>query len=188
MINKLSAVLLCVLILLCLVACDKSVSDSPSSPNHPTSESNSDINKPTDHQPSHEHTDDNPTTDSPETEEPSEQEESVFDSERIRRVTFYTNYGFGEGCEVPDAHMAEITGWLSTFTIGEKAPDLLLPGTNTYHVEVEYTDGEIVKHGLDVISVDGTTYCLEYGKRPDCFMEILLGNGMIPVQGNTPGN
>lgn len=214
MINKLSTVLLCVLILLCLVACGKSASDSPSSPNHSTSESNADTNKPTDHQPSPERTDDTPsdhvsspdrtddipsdhqpipdrpddtpTTDSPETEEPSEQEESVFDLERIRRVTLYTNYGSGEGCEVPDAHMAEITSWLSTFTIGEKAPDLLPPGTNTYYVEVEYTDGEVVKQGLDVISVDGTTYRLECGKRPDCFMEILSGNAMNPVQGNNP--
>ena len=71
--------------------------------------------------------------------------------------------------------MAEITNWLSTFTVdkNKKLEDIVPPGTNTHYVEIEYLDGTVVKQGLDTISVDGVTYYLNHADAPDCFSEII---------------
>ena len=99
--------------------------------------------------------------------------EPVFATDNITRITFYGYYGTGKGRDVPSEHMTEITNWLGTFTIGEKAPELLPPGTNTYYVEIEYADGTVIKNGLDLISVNGTAYYLRSDKAPDSYMEII---------------
>lgn len=100
---------------------------------------------------------------------------TVFDTENIARITFYAYYGHGKGSDVPAENMAEITNWLSTFTVdkNKKLEDIVPPGTNTYRVEIEYIDGTIVKQGLDTISVDGVTYYLKHADAPDCFSEII---------------
>ena len=100
---------------------------------------------------------------------------TVFDTENIARITFYAYYGQGKGSDVPAENMAEITNWLSTFTVdkNKKLEDIVPPGTNTYRVEIEYIDGTIVKQGLDTISVDGVTYYLKHADAPDCFSEII---------------
>lgn len=109
-----------------------------------------------------------------ELEENDDPAEPVFNTENIVRITFYAYYGQGTGSDVPSENMEEITNWLSTITIDRKATDEdVAPGTNTRCVEIEYSDGAIIKSGLDVISVDGTRYLLKKDKYPDCFKEII---------------
>ncbi len=102
-------------------------------------------------------------------------DDKVFDTENIARITFYAYYGHGKGSDVPAENMAEITNWLSTFTVdkNKKLEDIVPPGTNTHYVEIEYLDGTVVKQGLDTISVDGVRYYLNHADAPDCFSEII---------------
>ena len=44
---------------------------------------------------------------------------------------------------------------------------------DTYYVEIEYSDGTIIKHGLDTRTIDGDTYYLESDDQPECFMDII---------------
>ena len=98
----------------------------------------------------------------------------VFSTRNISRITFYGYYGEGKGVDVSADDMAEIVAWLGTFTLGKAVGgDVLAPGTNTYYVEIEYADGAIVKNGLDVIKVYGTSYYLDSDIPPDCFMDII---------------
>ena len=46
------------------------------------------------------------------------------------------------------------------------------PGTNTIHVEIEYSDGSIVKQGMDTTVVDGVTYYISGDAPPECYDEI----------------
>ncbi len=99
---------------------------------------------------------------------------SVFVTENITSITFYAYYGGGKGSKVPTEYMTEIINWLDSFTIDRVATDEdVLPGTNTYHVKIEYSDGTIIKEGLDIISIDGTRYLLKKEKYPNCFMNII---------------
>ena len=99
---------------------------------------------------------------------------SVFVTDNITRITFYAYYGAGKGSEVPKKCMTEIITWLDSFTIDREATDEdVPPGTNTYFVEIEYSNGTTIKEGLDIISIDGTKYLLKKDKYPDCFMEII---------------
>ncbi len=99
---------------------------------------------------------------------------SVFVTENITSITFYAYYGNGKGSKVPEEHMDEIINWLDSFTINREATDEdVLPGTNTYYVKIEYSDGTIIKEGLDIVIIDGTRYLLEKEKYPNCFMNII---------------
>ena len=99
---------------------------------------------------------------------------SVFVTENITSITFYAYYGGGKGSKVPTEYMTEIINWLDSFTIDRVATDEdVLPGTNTYYVKIEYSDGTIIKEGLDIISIDGTRYLLKKEKYPNCFMNII---------------
>ena len=99
---------------------------------------------------------------------------SVFVTENIDTITFYAYYGQGKGSKVPDKYMQEITHWLDSFTIVREATDDdVVPGTNTYYVKIEYSNGTVIKEGLDVIRVDDTRYLLEKDKYPDCFEKII---------------
>ena len=99
---------------------------------------------------------------------------SVFVTENITSITFYAYYGGGKGSKVPTEYMTEIKTWLDSFTIVREATDEdVPPGTNTYYVEIEYSDGTIIKEGLDIIIIDGTRYLLENEPSPDCFMDII---------------
>jgi hypothetical protein len=96
----------------------------------------------------------------------------VFKTENISRITFYTS-GDGKGFEVPSDNIAEITTWLGSFTIGEKADDVLVPGSNSVSVEIEYADGTIVKNGISTVNIDGVTYYMEHDDAPECYLEII---------------
>lgn len=100
----------------------------------------------------------------------------AFNTDNISSITFYGyhDYGTGKGSEVPQEYMDEIINWLETFTVGEKAPDLMPPGTNSVHVEIVYSHGIIFESGMDTVRLDDGTYCIESGKAPpECYYEIL---------------
>jgi len=104
---------------------------------------------------------------------------SVFVTENISHITFYSYYGQGTGSKVPDEYMTEIINWLASFTIEKKAADEdVPPGTNTYYVEIEYSDGTIIKEGLDRVKIDGTIYILNKAPYPDCFMDIISSTSL----------
>lgn len=107
------------------------------------------------------------------TEDSHERIQSVFKTENIAHISFYGYFGGGEGVEVPALHMTDITNWLKSFTVGDVTPQILPPGTNTIHVEIEYADGTVIKRGIDTITVDDTTYYTKYGNAPECYQEIL---------------
>ena len=70
--------------------------------------------------------------------------------------------------------MAEIKNWLDSFAFDRVATDDdVLAGTNTHYVEIEYTNGTVVKEGLDVILIDDTRYLLKKDQYPDCFLDII---------------
>lgn len=93
----------------------------------------------------------------------------------LKRITFYAYYGRGKGSDVPAENFDEIIAWLDTFRLDldKKIPDLPPPGTNTVYVEIEYSDGTVVKKGLDIITVDGIPYYIKGDTAPDCYSEIL---------------
>ena len=97
-----------------------------------------------------------------------------FKTEDIASITFYAYYGSGKGSKVPKKDMTEIINWLNSFTIEREATDEdVPPGTNTYYVEITYSDGDVIKVGLDVVVVDGVRYLLKKDKYPDSFREII---------------
>ena len=98
----------------------------------------------------------------------------VFETENITRITFYTTHSSdGKGIDVPSEYMAEITTWLGSFTIDEKADKALAPGSNSVSVEIEYADGTVVKNGLSTTKVDGVNYYMKHDDAPECYLDIL---------------
>ena len=99
---------------------------------------------------------------------------SVFVTENITDITFYSYYGNGKGSKVPKENMSEIINWLDSFTIDRATTEEdVLDGTNTYYVKIKYSDGTEIKEGLDIIRIDGIGYLLEKEPYPDCFEEII---------------
>jgi hypothetical protein len=99
---------------------------------------------------------------------------SVFVTENITSITFYAYYGGGKGSKVPTEYMTEIINWLDSFTIDREANDEdVLDGTNTHYVKIEYSDGTIIKEGLDIVIIDGTRYLLKKEPYPSCFENII---------------
>ena len=141
--KKFLTVFLCGIMLLCFAACDKNT--------------NSNI-QPT------ESTNQNDTHN---------QATAIFNTKNIKRITFYAYYGNGKGIDVPAEHLDEIITWFDSFTLDKEVPELLPPGTNTIHVEIEYLDGTIVKRGLDTATVDGITYYIKGDTAPECYEEIV---------------
>lgn len=164
--KKILSIFLCVIILLCFVACgEKSNTDKQSTEGTNQSESNSTENSITNTQ-STESTNQNGTNN---------QEIAIFNTKNIKRITFYAYYGSGKGSDVPAEHLGEITTWLNSFKIDtdREFPDLVPPGTNTIHVEIEYLDGTVVKEGLDTATVDGITYYIKGDTAPKSYAEII---------------
>ena len=185
--KKILSIFLCVIILLCFVACgEKSNTDKQSTEGTNQSESNSTENSITNTQ-SPESTNQNETDSIENTDHNTESTEStnengtnnqeiaIFNTKNIKRITFYAYYGSGKGSDVPAEHLGEITTWLNSFKIDtdREFPDLVPPGTNTIHVEIEYLDGTVVKEGLDTATVDGITYYIKGDTAPKCYEEII---------------
>ena len=185
--KKILSIFLCVIILLCFVACgEKSNTDKQSTEGTNQSESNSTENSITNTQ-SPESTNQNETdsientdhntesTESTNEKGTNNQEIAIFNTKNIKRITFYAYYGSGKGSDVPAEHLGEITTWLNSFKIDtdREFPDLVPPGTNTIHVEIEYLDGTVVKEGLDTATVDGITYYIKGDTAPKSYEEII---------------
>ena len=185
--KKILSIFLCVIILLCFVACgEKSNTDKQSTEGTNQSKSNSTENSITNTQ-STESTNQNETDSIENTDHNTESTEStnengannqeiaIFNTKNIKRITFYAYYGSGKGSDVPAEHLGEITTWLNSFKIDtdREFPDLVPPGTNTIHVEIEYLDGTVVKEGLDTATVDGITYYIKGDTAPECYGEIV---------------
>lgn len=98
---------------------------------------------------------------------------AVFDTNNIEKITFFAYYGEGIGSVVPDESMEEITLWLTSFTVGEKAPELLEPGTDTCFVQIQYSDGTSIKKGLDTVEIDGVLYRTNRDNTPSCYYDII---------------
>ncbi|MBE7067491.1 MAG: hypothetical protein E7385_08075 [Ruminococcaceae bacterium] len=143
--KKVLSVFLCGIMLLCFVACDKSIV-SNTQPTESTGQTDT-----------------------------NNQATAIFNTKNIKRITFYAYYGSGKGSDVPAEHLGEITTWLNSFKIDtdREFPDLVPPGTNTIKVEIEYFDGTIVKKGLDTTTVDGITYYIKGDTAPKCYEEII---------------
>lgn len=185
--KKILSIFLCVIILLCFVACgEKSNTDKQSTEGTNQSESNSTESSITNTQ-STESTNQNETDSIENTDHNTESTEStnengtnnqeiaIFNTKNIKRITFYAYYGSGKGSDVPAEHLGEITTWLNSFKIDtdREFPDLVPPGTNTIHVEIEYLDGTVVKEGLDTATVDGITYYIKGDTAPKSYEEII---------------
>ena len=185
--KKILSIFLCVIILSCFVACgEKSNTDKQSTEGTNQSESNSTENSITNTQ-SPESTNQNETDSIENTDHNTESTEStnengtnnqeiaIFNTKNIKRITFYAYYGSGKGSDVPAEHLGEITTWLNSFKIDtdREFPDLVPPGTNTIHVEIEYLDGTVVKEGLDTATVDGITYYIKGDTAPKSYEEII---------------
>lgn len=69
--------------------------------------------------------------------------------------------------------MNEMINWLDTFTVGEWIAGLVPPGTNTVHVEIEYSDGTVAKCGIDTIKVNGVKFYTNCGDHPDALYRAL---------------
>ncbi len=96
----------------------------------------------------------------------------VFPTENISKIIFYSP-NTRDGEEVPAEDIAEITEWLNTFTIGEKTDEILIPGSNSISVKIEYSDGTVLENGLSTITVDGTRYYMESGAAPQVYLDII---------------
>lgn len=151
MIKKILALVLCGIMIFCFVACHENDTD---------------------------HTDDTSNSTYPPKADETAQAAPVFETENIVRITFYGYYGGGKGSDVPAEYMPDITKWLGSFSVGEKAPDMLPPGTNTIHVEIEYSDGTVITQGLDTVTVDEVEYYTAYDEAPECYREILSYTGL----------
>ncbi len=93
----------------------------------------------------------------------------VFETKNIRRITFYSLPNHADGIEVPSEYMEEIITWIGTFKIDKKADDLLPPGTNTRSFRIEYSDGTVIKNGVNTITIDGVIYYLQHDKAPESY-------------------
>ncbi len=97
----------------------------------------------------------------------------VFETENISSITFFAAPNANEGVEVPEEYITQITAWLGTFTLDEKADlDFLKPGSNSVCVCIVYADGSIVENGLTTFNVDGTTYYMKSEAAPECYYEV----------------
>jgi hypothetical protein len=102
----------------------------------------------------------------------------IFNLNNVVRITFFSYYGQGIGSDVPAEHMQEIIDWLATFTLGEEAPEILPPGTNTVYVEIEYSYGTVFRTGMDTVDFAGTIYYIKGNEPPACYWEILEGTSL----------
>ena len=164
--KKIIVVFLCGILLLCISACKKTnINDDTQlteGPNQSETNSAENIN------------DNTQSTESIDQNDTNNQATAIFDTKNVKRITFYAYYGNGKGSDVPAEHLNEIITWLDSFTIDEEAPELVPPGTNTIHVEIEYLDGTIVKRGLDTATVDGITYYIKGDTAPECYYKEIV--------------
>lgn len=175
MLKKFFIAIMCIAVLLSIVACSKdNTQQNDNSTNQSAPSSISDISK--------EENDTNEITSTTfsndsmsDTTEVSTESKVVFRTENVIRITFYAYYGAGKGSDVPAEYLNEIISWLDSFEVDtdKEFPELVPPGTNTVHVEIEYSDGSIIKQGIDTTVVDGVTYYIKGTTPPEFYDEII---------------
>ena len=143
MIKNILSLILCILILVCFVSCGENTDDDALST---------------------ENTSQNKTNN---------ESIVIFDTENVKRITFYSYYGDGKGSDVPAENLDEIITWLDSFKVGEEVPIPPPPGTNTHYIEIEYLDGRIVKEGMDTTAVNEVAYYIKGDHTPECYWEII---------------
>lgn len=105
---------------------------------------------------------------------------AIFDTENIARITVFSYYGHGKGCDVPEENMDEIIAWLGTFKVGSRLYTETIPeDANAICVEIQYEDGTVIKKGIELTIIDGYGYYLEYDAPPDCFNDFLNRTSLI---------
>lgn len=99
------------------------------------------------------------------------------DTENISRILCCGLPDAADGIELPQESMTETLSWLESFSVGKRVGSKgLPPGSNSYWLIIEYTDGRSVTIGLDAVDIDGVTYYIEREPVPDCFFEV-FGRG-----------
>lgn len=110
---------------------------------------------------------------------------SVFETDNISSISFYTMPDHNDGIQVPDEYIEEIKTWLSSFRLDEKVKNKQLPpGSNSVSVKIVYSDGTTVKNGLSTFTVDGTLYYLSHDDAPECYLTfwiVSLTNSSLSV-------
>ncbi len=101
-----------------------------------------------------------------------DRDQPVFHTENIVGIIFYTPNA-REGIEVPEEDLAEIVEWLGSFTVGDKAGETLIPGSNSISFRMEYEDGTVLENGLSTITLDGTRYYMDHAPAPDSYLELM---------------
>lgn len=105
----------------------------------------------------------------------------IFETQNIKSITIYRLPDNIDGVQVPTEYMEEITAWLGTFTIREKAKDAdTVCGLNMFTFKIEYTDGTVVTSGTDTTTIEGKIYYINKGRQPDCIEELFRAN--LPVE------
>ena len=185
MMKRILVFILCSILLFCFTACDKNTGvqsvGTTTQPTKPTTEATEPPTQQTELPTESTETPTQPTeapttapTEPPPTESiPDIQTSTVFNTKNVKRITLYAFYGEGKSSDVPAENLDEIIAWLNSFAVGERAPDILQPGTNTIYVEIEYSDGTVIKQGTDTITIDEVTFYLIHDAAPDCYKEIL---------------
>ena len=167
MMKRILAIFLCSILLFCFTACDKNTGvqsvDTTTQPTEPTTEATEPPTQQTEL----------PTEPVPNENNTDSQTSAIFNTKNVKRITLYAFYGEGKSSDVPAENLDEIIAWLNSFAIDEEAPEILPPGTNTIYVEIEYSDGTVIKQGTDTITIDEVTFYLIHDAAPDCYKEIL---------------
>ncbi len=101
----------------------------------------------------------------------------AVETENISRILCCGIPDCTEGIEVPAEDMDEMIRWLGTFTLGAPTRGKPLPpGSNSYWVIIEYTDGRSAVQYLDTAEYDGAAYHIEREPLPDCFLRVFGGD------------
>ena len=97
--------------------------------------------------------------------------QAVFNTDGIIGITFFSANPDESPAMVPAAYMDEIKAWLDLFRRGEPvdAARGAAPGADSISVQIEYSDGTILKNSLGTINVDGTQYYLLSPQKPACW-------------------
>lgn len=97
--------------------------------------------------------------------------QAVFNTDGITGITFFSANPDESPAMVPAAYMDEIKAWLDLFRRGEPvdAARGAAPGADSISVQIEYSDGTIMKNSLGTINIDGTQYYLLSPQKPACW-------------------
>lgn len=94
----------------------------------------------------------------------------------ITAITFHSIINNEGDLPVPEADLEEITNWLSSFTVGNRAGKNLVPGTGSVEMTLTYADGTTERRSMDIIHLDGVAYLVKYPNAPECYLTLHNSN------------